>query len=1131
MGSSKRISNNKSYKDARSASSNLGGKPLNDDLKSEMVCKSELTTANVNRKTHYVSGSLQMTVFKRNMSRKEVLLELFLIESEENFEKRSLKSQIAEVAKRGDDDFKDWFFDKITNNDFPNSWEEFSNVIVKFCTNRGLDNIEKFNDEKWSSYLTRLGDFCKLNNLSEEDIFKKLRKEYSPQNLQNLFYAFDQKLEDVIKRVIEYENFKPVDTGISKKFKRKYNENVRTERNALEARKYDRKSKDEIQCYNCKKFGHYSNECTESKKQINKINNKIYIKNESNIDERKVRINNKEFNVIFDTGAAVSMITSRMLKYFKSSDIIDVDKEFCLFNGVELHVKRAINLTVEYENKKHEEIFYIAEMSNNESILLSNNLVKKFENKYEIPIKCVINTKDICPISAHRPIKSLKDKLDFQEMISELEKKGVVEESTSQWLNPVVLVRKKNGSLRFCMDFRKLNEAVELDHYEIPRINQLVTSLRDQKYFSSIDLKDGFYHIDIVPTDRCKTAFYTGKKLMQFKKMPQGYKNSPATFQRAMDYIFKDIINEICIVYIDDILVFGRTEDEHDKNFEKVVDRIKEYKLQENLEKRIFKVEKIEFLGYEISHNQIKPTLTRCQGIIDYKEPKNRKELQRFLGFINYDRNFVKNISDHLCIFYRLLQKDTPFNWGERERLKFIETKNLWQKNLNITMPDYTKQFVLETDASQTGLGACLSQNENTIVYISRSLTKAEKNYGITEKEVLGALWAMEKLQYFLLGKKFILKTDHKATEYINKKIDFGSARISRWFERFSRFQFDVVYKKGSEIIAADALSRSNDLNENSKEIHANKVYVDVMKLHNSLNHRKNIMNEVRKEKIIIPIEKMKEIIGSCETCLRKDKLNYRTCKHVETTQPGEVFAVDLLEIEVNQKVILGIDYFSRMLFGKMIKTKESHKILEFLQTVYKKFPFKRLLTDNGKEFKNELIEKWTNENEIIHDFSIPYYHQGNGRIERANRTIREAIKKTPGLLKVKLEGIIKNYNNLKHRAIGCSPIEALREDKRKMINEHTKKYAKEFNIRKGRMKSFEVGDSVIIKNEFKTKKMQDEFVETGIVKEVIRENKYLIKLKKGNDVVRHATQLKLFKDGEVVTNDVLNIQRGKLKE
>jgi hypothetical protein len=162
-----------------------------------------------------------------------------------------------------------------------------------------------------------------------------------------------------------------------------------------------------------------------------------------------------------------------------------------------------------------------------------------------------------------------------------------------------------------------------------------------------------------------------------------------------------------------------------------------------------------------------------------------------------------------LNIFYRLLNKDVKFIWSEKEKENFKEIKRLWAENLELTIPDPNKTFVLETDASLTGLGACLSQGGKSVAYISRTLTPEEKNYGITEREVLAALLAMKKLQYFLVGKQIKLVTDHKATEFIKKKIDFGTPIIRRWFHRLERFNFEVEYKKGSELVIADSLRRS----------------------------------------------------------------------------------------------------------------------------------------------------------------------------------------------------------------------------------------------------------------------------------------------------------------------------------
>ncbi|KAG0435276.1 Retrovirus-related Pol polyprotein from transposon 17.6 [Dictyocoela muelleri] len=230
-----------------------------------------------------------------------------------------------------------------------------------------------------------------------------------------------------------------------------------------------------------------------------------------------------------------------------------------------------------------------------------------------------------------------------------------------------------------------------------------------------------------------------------------------------MSLILKDFINKICIVYIDDILVFGKNIQEHDQNLKSVLKRLSEYDLEENKEKRLEKKEAVIFLGYEISLNKIKPALDRAQGIIDYKIPKTKKELQRFLGMINYDRIFVKNLSEELKDLYSLTGKDIKFCWTEKENLILNRIKAKLKEELQLFIPDFNIPFTLESDASNFNISAVLRQNKKPVGYISRILSKSEQKYSITEKETLAALWSMEKLEYFLLGKRFTLITDHKA--------------------------------------------------------------------------------------------------------------------------------------------------------------------------------------------------------------------------------------------------------------------------------------------------------------------------------------------------------------------------------
>lgn len=197
----------------------------------------------------------------------------------------------------------------------------------------------------------------------------------------------------------------------------------------------------------------------------------------------------------------------------------------------------------------------------------------------------------------------------------------------------------------------------------MPKIQEIVNTLGGMKYFTLIDLENEFFHVKIREEDKEKTAFMAGNRLMQCKRMPQGYKNSSAIFQHAMELILTGLVGEKCLVYVDDILVFGRDMKEHDDNLKAVEERLKEYNLKQNFAKRITRSEKVKFLGYEITYNSLKPCLDRAQGIKNYGMPKTKKKLQRFLGLINYDRNFIKNLSEKLKPLYTLLKKDNKFVW------------------------------------------------------------------------------------------------------------------------------------------------------------------------------------------------------------------------------------------------------------------------------------------------------------------------------------------------------------------------------------------------------------------------------------------------------------------------------------
>lgn len=413
----------------------------------------------------------------------------------------------------------------------------------------------------------------------------------------------------------------------------------------------------------------------------------------------------------------------------------------------------------------------------------------------------------------------------------------------------------------------------------------------------------------------------------------------------------------------------------------------------------------------------------------------------------------------------------------------------------------------METDASAIGIGGVLRQDGKPIVYLSRTLNDAERNYSITEREVLAALWAMEKVEYYLIGHRFEVITDHKAMEVMQNKLDFGTGRIARWMERFSRFDFGVTYRKGEDMVLPDALSRAPaPIVKRVREIAP--MEQRVLQMHKELNHRKGIERTAQACGVDVNETIVKEAIAHCENCQRKDKIYGKTCTFIQTEAVGERLGIDILD-SGECLVILAIDYFSRKAFGQTLEKKTAQHVVKFLERVYQEFPFKTMLTDNGREFLNRETQRWCDERGVAHKNSIPYYHNSNGRVERLCRTVREALYKTPGPVRVKLGGVLKNYNALFHRGIGMAPDEAVKEDNYNRVIKAQEIYRKEFKARQGGIQVFNIGETVWIRKEVREARNDDRFSEKGVITGIIGKDIYQVETGRKGELRRHASQLK----------------------
>lgn len=395
--------------------------------------------------------------------------------------------------------------------------------------------------------------------------------------------------------------------------------------------------------------------------------------------------------------------------------------------------------------------------------------------------------------------------------------RGFIRPSKSPAAYPVLFQRKKDGSLRFCVDYRKLNEVTIKDAYPLPLYNLFFEQVKGSAYFTKLDLKAAYNLVRIREGDEFKTAFRTRRGQFEYLVMPFGLTNAPAVFQRFINYVLSDFIDKFVVVYLDDILIYSKSLDDHRQHVTKVLEALQQNCLIANLEKCLFHVKEIEFLGHIISGSVVKTDPKKVEAVKNWPTPNTIKQIQSFLGFCNYYRRFIKNFSLIANPLFRLTRKDTKFDWTEECEKSFNDLKDLLTSAPVLLLPDPEKQFILETDASHYALGCVLSQYDSQhklhpVSYYSRSFTKPERNYSITDKELLAIISGLEEWKHLLIGAKEPVKiyTDHRNLLFASKPQKI-SMRQARWQEILSYYNYKVIYRPGSTNVRADSLSRRPD--------------------------------------------------------------------------------------------------------------------------------------------------------------------------------------------------------------------------------------------------------------------------------------------------------------------------------
>ncbi|CAH8642613.1 unnamed protein product [Dicrocoelium dendriticum] len=688
---------------------------------------------------------------------------------------------------------------------------------------------------------------------------------------------------------------------------------------------------------------------------------------------------------------------------------------------------------------------------------------------------------------------------ELRKMIEDMLDAKIIIPSKSPWSSPIVLVKKKNGSLRLCIDYRKLNDVTRKDSFPLPRIDDTLEALSGAQWFSTLDLASGYWQVEIDPKDREKTAFIIPSGLYEFQTMPFGLTNAPATFQRLMQIVLRTLIPNQCLVYLDDVIVHGRSLEEHLDNLGLVLQHLHDAGLKLKPQKCQLLKRQVTFLGHIITPSGIQSDPSKVETIQGWPVPTSAEDVRQFLGLASYYRRFIRNFADIAGPLHRLTEKGRTFNWTPQCAKAFEFLRRALTNSPILSFPDLSPsagQFILDTDASDTGIGAVLSQVgsdglEHVIAYGSRCLSKPERNYCVTRKELLALVVYTKHFRHLLLGQRFVVRTDHQALKWLQSFRD-PEGQVARWQELLQEYNFECVHRPGRQHCNADALSRrggKHHINCPSCSQHR----IDIVSLDNSdstewatlqkddpelklIYHRLvtdgikpsraemagfsweahciwsawsrlTIHDEILYyqygsgyvKRIVVPQSrvnavlkelhaelghpgqrKMEEAVSqrfwwpdqrrdivnfcnSCQECLRAkppQQPHRAPLQPIATGYPNQIVAVDIVgplpeTPRGNRFVLVMVDHFTKWCEAVPLSCTNATMVARniFEQWITRWGAPEQLHSDRGSNFESIIVSEMCHLLNIRKTRTTAYHPQGNGAVERANRSLKALLK------------------------------------------------------------------------------------------------------------------------------------------
>ena len=449
------------------------------------------------------------------------------------------------------------------------------------------------------------------------------------------------------------------------------------------------------------------------------------------------------------------------------------------------------------------------------------SLCSDFQDVLQGKPRCTMLTEHSIPTGSSLPVRQAPYRLLYAHRewvkmeIESMLVDGVIEPSMSDWASPIVLIEKKDGGIRFCVDYRKLNAVTQGDAYPMPRVDELLDQLGNSQYMTTLDLARGYWQVPVKQEDQHKTAFTTPYGLYHFKVMPFGLCGAPATFQRMMDQLLRGA-KEHAAAYIDDLVIYSQTWEEHICHLRAILTWLRAAKLTARPEKCQLGMRHCTYLGHVVGCGLVRPEHSKIEAVKSFPVPLTKKDVRSFLGLTGYYRKFITNYASLVAPLTDLTQNAAPsqVKWDLECEKVFKELKAQLCSAPVLRTPDFGAPFILQTDASDCGIGGVLSQidasgEEHPVAYYSRKLAPREKNYATIEKECLPIMAAIQNFRVYLVGVKFTVVTDHKALKWLNTMKD-NNPRLTHWYLVLQPYQFEVEHRPGKLNGNADAFSRGS---------------------------------------------------------------------------------------------------------------------------------------------------------------------------------------------------------------------------------------------------------------------------------------------------------------------------------